>query len=128
MLGLETVMQSLLDFLAETLVIVVPVLISVFGTLALRLWANFQRGLPENYRSALYEAAELGADFAEVLDLQGRLGEYGHTKFHVAMDTAEAFLQAQGYRSVSLDLLEAAIESILFSNPETYHSSEREVG
>jgi len=128
MSGLENFMQSLLDFLAETLVIVVPVLVTAVSAAVVRIWAGVMRGLPDTYRNALYEAAELGADFAEVLGLRGRLAEYGHDKFHVAMTVAEDYMRQQGYRNVDLVILGAAIESVLFSNPESYHSTTREVG
>ncbi len=126
--GLENFLQAAIDLLAELLVVLWPLIIPAVLVFARQVAETYNRNVPENIRSAIYDAAELGVDFAEAMGLQGRLSEYGHNKFHLALDVAERSLNEQGYPNVNLDTLGATIESILFSNPEVYHSTNREVG
>jgi hypothetical protein len=67
----------------------------------------------------------LGANFAEKLDLAGMLEQYGRDKKTLALNAAREWLLAQGY-DIDLSLLDAALESILFQNPEQFPSSKRD--
>lgn len=79
---------------------------------------------PDVIRNLIDMAVMLGAEFAEKIDLSGMLEQYGRDKKELALNAAKEWLLQQGY-DVDLSLLDAALESILFQNPEKFPSSKR---
>ena len=85
---------------------------------------RIRREQPEWVQGLIDAAVLLGAEFAEKIDVAGMLEQYGRDKKTLALNAAREWLAAQGY-DIDLSLLDAALESILFRNPEKFPSSAR---
>lgn len=115
--------QSAITMIAYLLPIILPVIIGAVIVWVKARWESILASQPENVRLMIEAAAKFGADFAEKvgpsLELEGK------EKLEAALNAAEGWLKAQGY-DVELDVLVAAIEGVLFNNPDDYPSSHAE--
>lgn len=82
---------------------------------------EFKATQPENVRKLIEWAVMTAAEFVEKLELSGQLEDYARSKKNLALDYAKQLLLAVGL-DVDLSVLDAALESILFRNPQKFPS------
>lgn len=78
---------------------------------------------PENIQKWIEWAVTMAADFAEKLDLSGQLEQYARSKKELAVEYAHTLLVQLGF-DVSLETIDAALEALLFNNPDKYPSGD----
>ncbi len=111
--------QAAVNVVTFLLPYILMAVLAPLGLWVVSQWNNIKASQPEQVRNLLEMAAKFGADFAEKVGPS--LKATGKEKLHLAIEAAEKWAKLQGY-NVELDLLEAAIEGILFRNPEDYPS------
>lgn len=125
----QPILQEAIQLFINLIAVLVPMLGLGYAFARLVVWgkAEFERikrEQPEWIQNLIDTAVLLGAEFAEKIDLAGMLEQYGRDKKRLALEAAEKWLAEQGYE-VDFDVLDAALESILFRNPEKFPSSAR---
>lgn len=83
---------------------------------------EFKATQPENIQTLIEWAVKTAAEFAEKVDLSGQLEDYARSKKAIALKAAHDLLLSVGF-DVDLSVLDAALESFLFRNPEQFPSS-----
>lgn len=90
--------------------------------------------LPQDYKDEINQAVKLGADFAEAIDLNGKIADFmkdfqtkGEAKLNAAVDTAaqmiELYAKERGYTiDVPEELIKRLIEAYVFNNKDQYPS------
>lgn len=124
----QQLIQAFVDFLSA----IIPILVAIVLTWITKQAAGLFERLRERNPDLAYQleqAAKFGVDFAEQLDLKGRVEDYAHTKKDAAMDAAKEWMTAQGYGNTDLtkfsDALDKAIEVILFRDADEYPHKEK---
>lgn len=120
MTPVEQFLQSAVNVLAALLPFVILPIIAVTGIWFKTRWEEFKLNQPDNIQRLIEDAAKFGADFAEKIDLSGIIEDYAHTKKDAALEAARSLLKEKGYEHVDLSVLDAAIEVILFRNPDKF--------
>lgn len=126
----QPVVQQIIQLFVTLIAIVLPMIGIGAAFAKLVVWAKgeFERiknEQPETIRNLIEAAVMLGASFAEKLDLAGMLEQYGRDKKTLALEAAQRWLEQLGY-DVDLSVLDAALEAILFQNPEQFPSTKRD--
>lgn len=83
---------------------------------------EFKQAQPDNVRSLIDWAVMIAAEFVEKLDLSGQLEDYARSKKDLALEYAHDLLLQVGF-DIDMKALDAALESILFNNPDKFPSS-----
>lgn len=125
----QPLVEQIIQLFVQVIAVVLPLLGLGVAFARLVVWGKgeFERiknEQPDVIRNLIDMAVMLGASFAEKVDLAGMLEEYGRDKKALALEAAERWLSEQGY-NIDLSLLDAALENILFNNPEKFPSSKR---
>lgn len=84
---------------------------------------RFLMSQPEAIRNAVNQVAMLAAMFAEKADLSGYIKGEVTTKLEVALKAMQDSLETQGYVGIKTDVLRAALEATLLSNPDLFPTS-----
>jgi hypothetical protein len=83
---------------------------------------EFKAAQPDNIRSLIDWAVMLAAEFAEKLELSDQLEQYARSKKDLALEYAHNLLLQVGF-DIDMKALDAALESVLFNNPDKFPSS-----
>lgn len=116
----EQLLQAAVGLLAALLPYVILPIVAVTGVWFKTRWEEFRLNQPEYIQKLIDDAARFGADFAEKIELSGIVEDYARTKKQAALEAARQLLKEKGYENVDLSVLDAAIEVILFRNPDRY--------
>lgn len=120
MTPVEQLLQAAVNLLAALLPYVLLPIIAVTGVWVKARWEEFKLNQPEYIQRLIDDAARFGADFAEKIELSGIVEDYAKSKKQAALDAARSLLREKGYENVDLSVLDAAIEVVLFRNPDRY--------
>jgi hypothetical protein len=131
---------NLVSFLAIVLVVIGIIVVGVWvrsnrkavEDLRQRITDAVYTNQPEDIRNLIDEAVEIGADWAESIDLDGQLrklyGDFatkGQAKLYAAIDAASEFLETElrvrGYNiDIPQEYLKVAIQTFVFNNRDFY--------
>lgn len=114
------IIQALVNLIATLVPLVLPVIIGLVTKWVKDRFEELKMSQPENVQQAIEWAVRIGAEFAEkigpVLEAEGK------DKLEIALERAERALADLGY-DIDPSVLEAALESVLFRNPDKFPSS-----